>query len=138
MVCCTEGSLHNPFIAARQSIGKLSSSPMSSWFAIIASCFCEIVSRVRWFTYRVIGYQAVAVLIVEAEIPHLLPNNFERNHHVGEDDLSDLFALVSGEAVGVNETHLLEDRRLAGLSGAWSRKSMAFEMHVSDGQLTKQ
>lgn len=39
MVRCTEGSCQSAFIASRHSTGKLSSRPISSWFAMVASYF---------------------------------------------------------------------------------------------------
>lgn len=49
---------------------------------------------------------------------HDLDEQLEGDNHVGVDDRPSLPALVYRESAGVNDAHLLDDGRLAGLSSA--------------------
>lgn len=70
-------------------------------------------------------YNVIHVLELPALFLHRAKNDLESVDQVIEDDNSPLLALGFGEATGVNDAHLLEDSRLATLSGTYKPARLA-------------
>jgi hypothetical protein len=72
-------------------------------------------------------------LVVKRQLERLhgLEDDAHRLHRVGEDDLLERLPLVARVAALVDELHLLENRRLSGLSGSCGMLETAAVNHVA-------
>jgi len=57
------------------------------------------------------------IFIAQAKFSHLIVNDFERNHQVGEDDLAYFLSFVKREPIHMYQAHLFQDGRFSRFTG---------------------